>query len=79
MYQLLIELCFMIPSESFLLGSSFSLFMETCMFSHNQLQDSCLGNSMDRRVAGLQRVHGVAKNQTQLSMHTHPWNEIPQP
>ena len=37
MYQLLTELCFMIQSEAFLLGGSFSLFMETCMLSHVQL------------------------------------------
>ena len=37
MYQLVTELCFMIQSEAFLLGGSFSLFMETCMLSHVQL------------------------------------------
>ena len=37
MYQLVTELCFMIQSEAFLLGGSFSLFMETCMLSHIQL------------------------------------------
>ena len=36
-YQLVTELCFMIQSEAFLLGGSFSLFMETCMLSHIQL------------------------------------------
>ena len=39
----------------------------------NPLQDSCLGKSHGQRsLAGLQRVHGVAKNRTQLSTHTHP-------
>ena len=36
-YQLLIELCFIIQSKAFLLGGSFSLFMKTCMLSHVQL------------------------------------------
>ena len=35
----------------------------------NSFQYSCLENSMDRG-AGLATVHGVAKNQTQLSLHT---------
>ena len=35
----------------------------------NPFQYSCLENSMDRG-AGLATVHGVAKNQTQLSLHT---------
>ena len=37
MYQLVTELCFMIQSEAFLLGGSFSLSMEMCMLSHVQL------------------------------------------
>ena len=36
----------------------------------NPLQCSCLENSMDRG-AWWATVHGVAKSQTQLSMHTH--------
>ena len=36
----------------------------------NQLQSSCLENPMDR-VAWWTIVHGVTKNQTQLSEHTH--------
>ena len=35
----------------------------------NPLQYSCLGNSMERGALWI-TVHGVAKNQTQLSMHT---------
>ena len=37
----------------------------------NLLQYSCLENSMDIG-AWKATVHGVAKSQTQLSMHTHP-------
>ena len=36
----------------------------------NPLQDSYLENPMDRG-AWWATVHGVIKNQTQLSMHTH--------
>ena len=36
----------------------------------NPLQYSCLGNPMDRG-AWWATVHGVAKNQTQLSTHTY--------
>ena len=36
----------------------------------NPLQYSCLGNPMDRG-ARQAIVHGVAKNQTQLSTHTY--------
>ena len=36
----------------------------------NPLQYSCLGNPMDRG-ARQATVHGVAKNQTQLSTHTY--------
>ena len=36
----------------------------------NPLQYSCLGNPMDRKVWWA-RVHGVAKSQIGLSMHTH--------
>ena len=36
----------------------------------NPLQYSCLGNPMDRG-AWWATVHGVAKNQTQLSIHTY--------
>ena len=37
----------------------------------NPFQYSCLENSIDRR-AHWATVHGVAKSQTQLSMHTCP-------
>ena len=36
----------------------------------NPFQYSCLGNPMDRGAWGA-TVHGVAKSQTQLSMHSH--------
>ena len=36
----------------------------------NPIQDSCLGNPMDRG-AWQAPIHGAAKRQTQLSMHTH--------
>ena len=36
----------------------------------NPLQNSCLGNPMDRG-AWQATVHGVAKDGTQLSTHTH--------
>ena len=35
----------------------------------NSLQQSCLENPMDRGASGA-TVHGTAKSQTQLSMHT---------
>ena len=38
--------------------------------SDNSLQNSCLGNPMDRG-AWQATVHGVAKDGTQLSTHTH--------
>ena len=37
----------------------------------NPLQYSCLGNIMDRGAWQGHRIHGVAKNQTQLSKWTH--------
>ena len=36
----------------------------------NQLQCSCLENSMDRGALWVS-VHGAVKSQTQLSVHTH--------
>ena len=39
----------------------------------NPLQYSCLGNSMERG-AWQATVHGVIKNQTRLSTHTHTKN-----
>ena len=41
----------------------------------NPLQYSCLGNPMDRGVWWA-RVHGVQKNRTQLSTHTHTKLEL---
>ena len=40
----------------------------------NPLQDSCLGNPMDRGASGA-TVHEVAKSQTQLSTRTHMANK----